>query len=72
VQAFLVDELRHRHAEERFARVGDAVTERGAVRPAALADVVFVVDVERSAEAIGDRYEINARERDVAVGADAG
>ncbi len=64
MQAFVVHESRHGDAQERLARVRDAVAERSAIRAAPRPDVGFVVDVERRAESLRQRFEVDPGDRD--------
>ena len=70
IEPLLVDETRHRHAEERLAGVRDsAVAERGAVVAAPGAQLAFVVHVERGTERLRQR-EVAAADRQTAVAVD--
>ena len=71
VQTFVVDELRHRLAQEGLAAVGDALAERSARLAAASAQVLLVVHEQRRAELIGQRDEIAAADPEPALVADA-
>ena len=71
VEALLGDEPRHRRAEERLARVRDAVAEARAVLAAARAELALVVHVERRAELGREADEVDAADREAAVGLDA-
>ena len=70
VEALFGHEPRHRGAEKRLARVRDAVTEARAVLAAPNPELVFVVYVERCTELDREPDQIDAADRQTAVGLD--